>query len=287
MFSTITLASAFVSVAIAAGGQQDMCFGFENGNGYNVNFMYQNIQQQSVSSICGNFQKKLKAEYRWCNPGAVNCATDKDNNLFFGVSTSDQDSGFSCAAAAFVDTMEAAIVPGPAGFQCLNIVQGPSTSRKRSRIEGSTSSEGSLQERSLDSPSSVANLNDIIAVASGRRLRIVGLNFQPPSIGSAVPVIAGALLTALVPDAANVLGNTGRSIGTTIGRFDPQSLFIAFDAGINGGPGNVNEANWQIIVGALAHAIANEGASLGVSATFADAATGTVLMTVAMMIVSS
>ncbi|KAF4627336.1 hypothetical protein G7Y89_g10816 [Cudoniella acicularis] len=265
---------------MAQGATQDMCIGYSNGNGYNVDVVYQGVQQQSMSSICGNFQKTLNNFHSFCNPGPVNCRTNSNGNLLtFGVSTSDRDSGFSCVTAAFVQTLQASVIPGPVGLGCIDLDQGTST-KKRSRIEGPVE----IEPRDLSSPSSIAGIGDQITVASGRRLTLTALQFIAPAAGAVVPTLVGGFFTSLVPDIGTAMGTTGQNMGTAISNLSPWNVVTAFDAGVNGGPGNVNANDWQIIIGALAHALQNHGSATALGAKFSDTTTGTVLLDVAMLV---
>lgn len=266
------------SVAFAAGGTQDVCFGYSNGNSYNVHLLIENLQSQSLSSICGNFDKTLHQEYGWCSPGPVNCQTNNDGSLVsIGVSTSDRDSGFSCVEAAFIETLQASVVAGPIGIACHDLDQGTST-EKRSRIEGS------LKPRAI-APSGVAQVGDLITVASGKTLVLTALQFCAPEAGVAVPLLGGGFFTQLVPHIGNVLGNTGLGAHPAVSDLVPWVVTTMFDAGTNGGPGNVNANDWQSIIGSLAHAIQQNSQSMGVLATFGEHLANTgVLLSVAMLI---
>lgn len=274
----LAVSAVLFSVALASGGTQDICFGYSIGNGYNVNLLIENLQSQSLSSICGNFDKILHQEYGWCSPGPVNCHTNDDGSLVaIGVSTSDRDSGFSCVEAAFIETLQASVVAGPIGIACQDLDQGTSHS-KRSRIEGL------LEPRAINNPSGVAQIGDLITVASTRTLALTALNFFAPVAPGIVPTLVGGFFTQLVPQIGSVLGNTGLSQHPDRFTINPWSVLTIFDAGVNGGPGNVNADDWQNIIGSLAHAIQQNGQSLGAGATFSDTATGVIVLTVGMII---
>lgn len=278
---SVMLASAALSShTMAAGATQDLCIGYSNGNGYNVDMAYQGVQQGSMASICGNFAKTLKNDHDWCNPGPVNCKTNANGNLLtIGVSTRDQASGFSCVNSAFISTLQASVVGGPVGLGCVDIDQGTST-KKRSRIEGPLE----FESRDITNPSGVARQGDQITVASGRRLTLVALEFIAPAAGVVVPTLAGAFFTSLVPSISGMMGNTGQNMLMQVAHTDPWSLMTVLDAGVNGGPGNVNVNDWQNIVGSLAHALQDHGDAVALGAKFADTTTGEVLMSLGLVV---
>jgi hypothetical protein len=72
IFASLTLAS----LVAADGATQFSCYGFKNGDGYNVDMVYTNIQQLSMSSICGSFGRESKKS---CGSAAVNCVTGERN----------------------------------------------------------------------------------------------------------------------------------------------------------------------------------------------------------------
>jgi hypothetical protein len=279
-FQVIALLSSIITTVAATGGTQSMCFGFNNGNGYNVQYMVENLQSQSLSSICGNFDKTLHNEYSWCSPGPINCQTNSDGSLVsLGVSTSDRDSGFSCVEAAFIETLEASVVPGIVGIQCRDVVEGI-TRNKRSSGPG----EVSITPRGIDTSSS-AGVGDTITVASGRQLVLKGIEFLTAVGGATAPTLLGGYFTDLMPKLGNLMGNTGQSAHSfRDGTIAPWTVSVFFDAGINGGPGNVNADDWTKIIASLSHAIDDEKQPSGLVAYFADAASNVVLMGVGLLV---
>lgn len=275
----LTVSTLLFSAAFAAGGTQDMCVGFSNGHGYNVNLLIEDLQPQSLSSICGNFRDTLHRNYKWCSPGPVQCKTNDDvRAVVIGVSTSDRDSGFSCVKAAFIETLQAPVIAGPIGIQCRDLDQGTGL-KKRSRIEGP------LEPRGIDTPSGRAQIGDQLTIASGQRLVLTALQFFAPDAREAIVPLVGGFFTQLVPNLANTLGAFGVAAQVAVSNLAPWHVVTSFDAGINNGANNVNANDWQNIIGTLSHSLQDNGGSIGVSCTFADIATNAVVMTVNMLII--
>jgi hypothetical protein len=274
--SALLTSIALYELASASGATMNACFGFNNGGGgYDVNIQYSNVQSQSQSTICGNLQKTLTNEYSWCLQNqALNCASN-GNLLYFGISTTDKDSGFSCVQAALIDTLQASVVAGPLGpdsLLCFDVDQGTST-KKRSRIESRASA--------MDA-GTVAAVGQTITVASGQQLTLVALEPEAGTQNGFVGIV-GEFFSSLIPSLATKLGSTGRSISTqmTENSATGNAVMGSINAGFNNGAvGNVNGNDYTTMLGALGQYLASVRGRQGVVAKFAAASGGAVALTV-------
>ncbi|KAI9867579.1 MAG: hypothetical protein M1813_008378 [Trichoglossum hirsutum] len=268
IFASLALASL---AAAADGATQLSCYGFKNGDGYNVDIVYYNTQQVSMSSICGSFNREF---HKSCDPAPVNCETGDRNSMTLGVKVHKSSSdSFDCVTKAFQTALEATVGVERDG-QCVDVVLPATPSRKRrspSRVRAALSPRNTL------TPGTVPTPGDFINLASGQVLRLAGL----AAAGGDITVRLSDILPSL-PAIGTSLGNTGNAIHSSFTALAGATgdMFASFDAGQNGGPGAVNAEDWSRIVGSLSTFLATTSRQRNAKAVFLNTANAVVMSVV-------
>jgi len=223
--------SALVPVAVAQGAVQLSCSGFPRyGSDYNVEMVYGGVQ--SLDSICNSFKNALN-NHKWCNPQGLNCRTSQDGGLVaFGISVNDLGNGFSCLPAAFVQALQAQVGSGPPGSGCIDLT----TSWKPQKR--------SLDARGTPPPPAGQGVEYFVGSRSNNRIYLANV-----ADGNQFVYFPYNYYADEIPGIARYLGTTGLNLNThqfTVG--GAYSVYITFDAGINNGPGSINQAQWQEII---------------------------------------
>ncbi|RFU33691.1 hypothetical protein B7463_g2587, partial [Scytalidium lignicola] len=265
MFSALVHIALFVPLlglvsAASFGARQSTCYGFRNGNGYNVELVYEFVQQQSISSICNNFATNW---HKQCAPPAVNCATqtiDGNNKVIIGVLDTihlGSADAFNCAQTVFNNTMQATIIGG-ATAGCVDVPRGASNPSKRSYPLP-------LAKRDISS-GQIPNLDDTIKILSGVTLTLDAIELDLPA-SDVSPGFTFADAEDAVTEIANQLGNTATNLAERFIEFSGQGdnqenlyfLDAEYDTGLNQGAGAMDVQDWTAVSGSALALMAQKG----------------------------
>lgn len=294
LLRAIALTSAISLAAAGDGADLLDCSGYVQGSDYQVNILYDNLQSQSVSSICGNFQKSLS----FPNKG-VTCNTsqkkDLGNVVQIGVlmTGTSRSPAFFDVQGTFTHTLQADIGQAPNLDGCTDVpLSQPATRRAvagSARAAGREIVEGrdTIQKRNLVAGVE-AEAGDTITIAGGATLQLIGLI----PTGGDEPLdtnIVMAAVNALAGQAGNfgvAVANAAQPLTLPPGTPGLGDLVVSFDAGQNGGAGNINVNDWTTIIGSLVPYFTGLGRR-GTKAVFKNTA-GQVVLTVSVaMLLSS
>lgn len=287
LLRAIALASA-ISLATAGDGADLLdCFGYVQNSDYQVNILYDNLQSKSVSSICGNFQKALT----YPNKG-VTCNTsqkkDLGNVVQIGVlmTGTSRSPAFLDVQGTFAHTLQADIGQAPNLDGCTDVPL-LQAGGKRAIAGSAVKARNAIEKRNLVAGVE-AEAGDTITIAGGATLRLLGLN----PTGGDDPLGANIAMAA-VNGLAGQAGNFGRAVANANqplamppGTPGFGDLVVSFDAGQNGGAGNINTNDWTTIIGSLVPYFTGQGRR-GTHAVFVNNAGKVVLTVTVAMIFSS
>ncbi|KAI9862063.1 MAG: hypothetical protein M1813_004835 [Trichoglossum hirsutum] len=248
---------AFAALAYAGGARQVLCetLKFENDGTWNTNIWYDQVQQQSRSSICGSFKRELDGDLSSsCPHDGINCATTLDGEgIGIGVhmKTTNQFNAGWCIQTAFARALEATIDPSSRGMQCVaTFTHGREQSSKLRR-----SAKLRRDGAELTRASTRINFDDWITI-NGERLYVYSWEWV---------MEVGKFLTIPSDFAENGLGqlsqragSTGNSIAEVRSRMSNNAYStVSFDAGISGGAGSIGPSDWEKILAPLSTMLAD------------------------------
>jgi hypothetical protein len=249
----LPLLALITHISAQQGATKEFCFGFKDGDAYQLNLGFTDVQPQSLSSICANFKKSYGA----CAKTSVACEV-QDSSVAIGVrhpgATASQAQ--DCAFGAFSITLKAPIFAGDDGSDCHEIPLGftdlgeQDTKRWLGSAGSVRASEwASVERRAPIDRNKAFSLGDTITLDSGVELEVASVAIEGSGFGGSADSSDSS-----IDDLSTKLGTVNKKNGLrSIIAQDKDgkkaNVHATFDAGINGGAGAISANDWEKIIG--------------------------------------
>jgi hypothetical protein len=259
--ATVLAMVASASAAATNGAKFALCVGnnagFDQGAGYVINLMYTDLQQQSRSSICKNFNNDF---HKKCGNAAVNCV-QHDDIVAIGVFVS-KTHDFDCPMHSFERTLQATIDFSDANAACFDVpieggsskmIRGDSLARRNFPLDPNNPPIAQMELPTKD------NANAIIkgVTTSGEEF-----DWATTTINNAVDSIA----TTMSGLASNLQAIELPFLKTDQGR--DMTVKIEYDTGSRGARIDLEENEWKKVIPSMVALLRSQGRKVGTIAFF-------------------